>query len=178
MTSRFEDLLDISSAVMPYLHYPERPALKETTCSTHDAIIKTQMTFYGFELPAKNDALHNYVYDLFHQDYASLEMRLHNGDDRHINYPYASKDAEGKWQSSSYRSVLYNAQWNKFTLMELVYMQGDFIAYQLLKKYKRTTAYYIGDWNIEYLNDAATLLITCNELSKHKKLMNARINKS
>jgi len=170
MLTRFEDLFEYG--ITSYLHFPELPALKETSEEIHKLSIKHPLTFYGFALPDSHDEL--YVQDLFNKNYASLEERLKKREDQHILSPYASKNEKGEWIPSMYRATISNKLWNKFTLMELTYMLGDFTAYQLLMKYERSIAHKIGDWDTTYLDHAITLLEMHSEYTKKNKLIALR----
>lgn len=170
MTTRFEYVFELG--ILPYLHYPELPALKETSEEINNCSIKEPLTFYGFKLPDSDDEL--FVQDLFNKNYTSLEERLQRNEDQRILSPYSSRNPQGQWIPSMYRATIYNKLWHNFTCMDLVYMLGDFIAYQLLKKYDRSTAHKIGGWDSTYVDDAIHLLETHGEHSKKNKLIALR----
>ena len=170
MTTRFEDVVELS--ILSYLHYPELPALKETSEEIHKLSMKYPLTFYGFELPNADDEL--FVQDLFHKNYTSLEERLIKREDQRILSPYSSRNPQGQWIPSMYRATIYNKLWHNFTCMELVYILGDFTAYQLLTKYERSTVHRIGGWDSTYVDDAIHLLETHGEHSKKNKLIALR----
>ena len=103
-----------------------------------------------------------------------MEEQLKKREDQSILSPYSSKNEKGEWIPSMYRATISNKLWNNFTLMELSYMLGDFTAYQLLKKYERSTAHKIGDWETIYLDHAITLLEMHSEYTKKNKLLALR----
>lgn len=169
MSTRFEDLMDFG--ILSYLHLPEAPALKETSEYLRSCVNHASLTFYGMTEPV---CYPPFVYDLLSQQYDALETRLQRGEDQHVESPYASRNEKGEWVNSMYRATTYNKAWCGFTLMEMAYMLGDFTAYQLLKKYGRTTAHIIGDWNTTYGDWTIHMLTLHDEPKKIEKLMALR----
>ena len=170
MTTRFEDVCEWN--ILSYLHFPELPALKETSEEIHRLACKEQLTFYGIALPTSDDNF--IIQDLFNQNYVSFDQRLLAKEDQYMESPYASRNSDGQWLSSTYRATIYNKRWNNYTLMELVYMMGDFTAYQLLKKYNRTSANKISDWSTTYLDHAIIKLEKHGEQKKKEKIIALR----
>jgi len=167
MTTRFEYIVELG--ILPYLHFPELPALNETSEEIHRLSCNEQLTFYGIPLPTSDDNF--IIQDLFNKNYASFEQRLLAKEDQHVESPYSSRNPDGQWIPSTYRATFYNKRWNKYNLMELVYMLGDFTAYQLLKKYERTSANKISDWSTTYVDNAVMMLELHGEEKKKEKIL-------
>ena len=176
MATRMEDLVGFQLEVASYLHVPELPALKETSTILYDLMIAAEnhLTFYGLKLPCQ--ATDPLFYDLFHQDYTSLDLRLQGKEDLHIQANYFDKDPTTNQFTipSMYRAIIYNKRWNNFTLMEVAYMLGDVKAYQLLTKYNRNTSQKSSNFTMNYTDDACNLLDVFGESKKSKKIRELR----
>lgn len=171
MTTRFEDFFSITAS---FLHFPELPAIKETSDTLYSLATEAERytTFYGLKLPDPvNEPL---FYDLFSKNYASLEARILVQEDLKINYNYYGRDSMNNYIPSMYRADIYNKQWNCFTLMEIAYMIGDFNAYQLLSKHERNTTYERSDFRETYNSNSCNLLELFDETTKIKKLYDLR----
>ena len=165
-----------SSIVLSFLHYPEVPALKETSKEVYELIIKNKhvFTFYGLSLPEQNSVFYELFHDNLYGNYDVFEQCIAQNQDQTIDKPYASRNENGEWILSMYRATIHNKTWNNLTLMEVAYMLGDFNAYCILQKYNRTSALYTGDFFTKYLDDSIKLLEKYDEYQKKKKLLDLR----